>query len=76
MTLNELRDAEDSVEGAEKAYLRAQGWTYTCELGSVWLWKKQIGERVVMVNTSSARMIEELKDDDDDDEEGDDGLAE
>lgn len=75
---NKINEAHDAVRKAEREFLRAAGWASTCEVGSIWLWKR--GENpVVYLSTDMAIHLtaEELIDEEEDAnrpaEEDDDG---
>lgn len=49
-----IQDAEEAREAAVRKYLQANGWRYTSEIGSLWLWTRVILGQRVYVNESSA----------------------
>lgn len=64
ITLLDVRQAEQDAEQLKEAFLRQQGWEYTCDTpGSVWVWVKPMPEGdkrlFAMSNTTSAFHIEE-----------------
>lgn len=56
---DKLMDEEQKLERLHQNFLREAGWEYTCEIASLWLWKKLIGDKTVMVGMSDAIWIEE-----------------
>lgn len=58
-TLELLKDAESQVENLRSQFLRSMGWEYTCDTGSLWLWRKVIDGKEIRVDASSAMWLAE-----------------
>lgn len=51
----EIEKKKDELEAVRSALLRASGWTHNCDIGSMWLWSKEIdGKGVVYMNKETA----------------------
>jgi hypothetical protein len=61
-TIDQIRDAEASLDGLRQAYLRSRGWRYSCDYPDCcWRWSKIFDRGVVVTEgtTSDAVCTEE-----------------
>ena len=59
--LEKIEDAEMALGNRRDTFLRASGWTYTCETpGCFWMWQKELPDgRVILVDANRAVTLEE-----------------
>jgi hypothetical protein len=58
--LADVEDAEFKLGNTQHTFLRASGWTYTCETpGCYWMWQKKLADgRVIVVDVARAVTLE------------------
>ena len=65
MKLNYYKDIEQeerSLQNKKMRYLEQNGWCYTCEVASVWLWSKKINGKTLYVGLDTAVFIQRMND--------------
>ena len=54
-----IDEAREQLQARINRFLRARGWTYTCDTpGSHWLWLKEYEGKVILVDQAYALSIE------------------
>ncbi len=59
-TLENLESLKQELNVMRRQLLEADGWTSTCEVGSIWLWKKVYKGREIFVPTEIALALVEM----------------
>jgi hypothetical protein len=60
---NEIEDAKEAVEAAQRSFLTAAGWRETCDHpGSYWLWQKEFAGRIYVLERSFAVSVQRSAD--------------
>ena len=62
-TLDGIEDVERDLESVNRSYLQVRGWRCTCEVGALWLWKREIGGKIAYLSESSALQYERMHSD-------------
>jgi hypothetical protein len=55
---NKLITLRDEYKFSTDKLLQRRGWKWTCEIASIWLWKKEINGLLILTDKETALTIE------------------